>query len=147
MVVLDASVAAKLILPDEDRAEIAADLADRCAEESVMITAPPLLASEVTNILRQRMRRFGLPLATARQLLADFFALPITLTAPTELYDRALEVAHRDGLPATYDAQYLALAEVLGCTLWTDDQRLLQHLAGRVPSVKWLGDYSDADSL
>ena len=42
------------------------------------------------------------------------------------------------------DAHYLALAQNLGCDLWTDDQRLINSLAGRLPSLKWIGDYQQA---
>ncbi len=45
------------------------------------------------------------------------------------------------GLPATYDAHYLALAEHLGCELWTDDQRLLRQVATSLPFVRWIGDH------
>ena len=44
-------------------------------------------------------------------------------------------------LPATYDAHYLALAEHLGCELWTDDQRLIRHVATSLPFVRWIGDH------
>jgi predicted nucleic acid-binding protein len=94
MIVVDASVAAKLVLTDEDFADKAAALARHCAEQGEPIIAPPLLPSEVTNILQQLTRRTGLPLGVARQLQADFFTLPITLIAPPDLYDHALQLAH-----------------------------------------------------
>lgn len=85
MIVLDASVAAKLVLIDEARADQAAALARRCIQQGEPIVAPQLLPSEMANILRQRRRRTALPLVAARQLLADFFALAIMLAAPAEL--------------------------------------------------------------
>jgi predicted nucleic acid-binding protein len=36
---------------------------------------------------------------------------------------------------------YIALAELLGATLWTADQRLLRALSGRLPFVRWIADY------
>lgn len=114
MIVIDASAAAKLVLTTEVRADKADALARRCALLAEPIVAPPLLTSEMTNILRQRMRRTRLSIVAARQLLADFFSLGIMLVAPAELYDRALVLADEHGLVAAYDAQYVALAQLLG---------------------------------
>jgi predicted nucleic acid-binding protein len=147
MIVIDASAAAKLVLITEIRADKADALARRCALQAEPIVTPPLLTAEMTNILRQRMRRTGLSLVAARQLLADFFSLGIMLTAPAELYARALELADAYGLPAAYDAQYLALAQLLGCDLWTDDQTLVRSLTGHSPTVRWLGDYTGAEPV
>jgi predicted nucleic acid-binding protein len=106
------------------------------------IVAPPLLPIEVTNILRQRTRASsGLPIARAIELLDVFLAFSIDFYNPPDLHRRALILADALGLPATYDAHYLALAESLGCDLWTDDQRLLRQIGNRLPFVRRLGDY------
>ena len=57
------------------------------------IVAPPLLPIEVTNIIRQHMRREALPLAAAQQRLAAFLAILVALRAPRTRYRRALEIA------------------------------------------------------
>ena len=36
-----------------------------------------------------------------------------------------------------YDAAYVALAEILGCALWTADQRLTEPPAPPAPSGSW----------
>jgi predicted nucleic acid-binding protein len=46
--------------------------------------------------------------------------------------------------PAAYDSHYLALAEMLGCELWTGDRRLYNAVKDELPWVKWLGDYRRA---
>ena len=48
-------------------------------------------------------------------------------------------------LPAAYDAYYLALSRVLGREFWTDDQRLLQQVGDRLPSVRPLADFTSAE--
>jgi predicted nucleic acid-binding protein len=88
------------------------------------------------------MRQEALPLPEARQWLAAFLAIPVTLRAPRTLYRLALEIAEQHDLPAAYDAHYVALAERLRCILWTDDQRLLRALSGRLPFVRPIADYS-----
>jgi predicted nucleic acid-binding protein len=137
----DASVAVKWIL-DEERSDRARALYSTAVKTSESIVAPPLLPLEVTNILRQRMRtRDGLPLDAAMQHLDDFLALAIEFHNPAGLHFQALVLADALDLPATYDAHYLALAEHLGCELWTDDQRLLRQVGTSLSFVRWIGDH------
>jgi predicted nucleic acid-binding protein len=140
VIVVDASVAAKWVLaePHSDKAE-ALHLA--CARAAEPIAAPPLLPIEVTNILRQRMRREGLALTDAVLLLQQFLAFPVALVAPAHLHEDALVLAETYNLPAVYDAHYVALAQALGCDLWTADRRLVSALASQLPFVKWIGAY------
>ena len=141
MIGVDASLAVKWILEEVhgDRAR-ALYLATVGAGQSIV--APPLLPIEVTNILRQRMRvANGITHVEAARLLTDFLAFAIEIRNFNGLHHRALALADTYGLPAAYDAHYVAVAERLGCELWTDDQRLLRTLAGRLPFVRWIGEY------
>ena len=141
MICVDASVAVKWIL-EEERSDRADALYDATVEAGQPIIAPPLLPLEVTNILRQRMRaQDGISLTRATEHLAAFLALPIEFHNPVGLHHEALVLADALGLPATYDAHYLALAEHLGCELWTDDQRLMRQVAESLPFVRWIGDH------
>jgi len=54
---------------------------------------------------------------------------------------RALELAHRFGQPASYDAHYLALAERERCDVWTADERLWNAVREELPWVHWVGAY------
>jgi predicted nucleic acid-binding protein len=130
--VLDASVGVKLVLA-ESHSDKALALVTACVQTAEPIIAPPLLPFEVANVLRRRMVRQGLSLSDADQLMADFLTFPVTLAAPAGLYQAALAVADAHNLPAAYDAHYIALAQELGCDLWTDDQRLMNALAGKLP--------------
>ncbi|HEY7060489.1 MAG TPA: type II toxin-antitoxin system VapC family toxin [Chloroflexota bacterium] len=146
MICIDASVAAKWIL-DEEHSETARSLHDTCVRTGELIVAPPFLPIEVTNILRQRMRREGLLLAEAIRLIEQFLQFPVNLTTVPGLYQQALALADAYALPAAYDAHYAALAQSLRCNLWTDDQRLLGLLAGRLAFVRWIGDYQEGDPV
>lgn len=115
-------------------------LRDALAERDPIV-APPLLPSEVANVIRQRMRRGHVQLDEARALLAQFLALPISLRAPETLYERARVLMDEYHLPAVYDARYVALADLLGATLWTADRRLLRAISNTLPFVRWIGDY------
>jgi len=141
MICVDASVAIKWLLREE-RSDRAIALYDATTNANQQIVAPPLLPLEVTNILRKRMRaQDGISLTRATEHLAAFLAFPIELHNPAGLHHQALVLADALGLPATYDAHYLALAEHLGCQLWTDDQRLIRHVANSLPFVRWIGDH------
>lgn len=140
MIGVDASVAGKWIFV-EKYSEQASSLLREALATGDPIVAPPLLPIEVTNIVRQRIRRERLPLQVAQQRLKTFLAVPVRLLLPAELHGRVLEIADQYGLSAAYDAHYVALAEALNYVLWSDDQRLLTTLGGRLPFVRSIADY------
>jgi len=140
MICTDSSVVAKWFFPEEHATQASALLRDALVAAEPLV-APPLLPSEVTNVIRQRLRQGLLERDTARFVLARFLALPISIQAPETLYDRALVLADEHDLRAVDDAHYLALAELLGATFWTADRRLLATLGGRLGFVRWIGYY------
>ena len=42
---------------------------------------------------------------------------------------------------AVYDSHYLALAETLGCDLWTADERFYRAVSPVAPNVRWVGEF------
>jgi predicted nucleic acid-binding protein len=142
MICVDASVAAKWRLEEEDWSQQAGALLGATLRAGEPIVAPPLLPFEITNILRQRQRAAAfVSLDRVLFLLEAFMMLPVEIRNPPGLHRRALMLADAFGLPAAYDAHYLALAEQFDCTLWTDDRRLLRALDGRLPFVRPIGEY------
>src|SRR5215212_2140201 len=126
---VDGSVVGKWVL-NEERSYQATTLYEAALRAAEPIVAPTLLPLEVTNILRQRMRaNDGLSLTEAVRQLDDFLDFRIELHNPVGLHFQALVLAAALDLAATYDAHYLALAEHLGCELWTDDQRLMRRVS------------------
>ncbi len=143
MICVDASVAAKWVLDEEYSARARALYAAvSAAREPVLV--PPFLTIEVTDSIRKLLARGALEFGSARQLLADFLYLELTVASPAASYQRALQIADTHRLSGVYDAYYVALAEFFACDLWTDDRRLLRALQGRLPFVKWIGDYQQA---
>ena len=146
MICVDASLVAKLIF-DEEHSPQSRTLCREAGEATERIVAPPLLPIEVTNVVRQRMRRAKPPakrpisMAEAREALELFLAHPIELAMPQVLHRVALELAHECGLMAVYDAHYIALAQTLGCPFWTADRRLVEALQDKLDFVRWIGDY------
>lgn len=141
-IVVETSVVAKFLFEETD-SDRAAQLFTDLTRLEWRITAPPLLRAEVTNVIRRRMRRERLPLAEALAILDDFLALSIVILDDPALYRQALILAESYSLSA-YDAQFVALAQFLGCDVWVADAGLIRAIGGRLPFVKWIGDYAPA---
>lgn len=139
-VVVDASLAVKWVLR-ERHAEEALGLANEWAATETRPAAPCLLLVEVTNVLHRRATLGQLSATEARQLLKGFLGMGIEIRESPQLHLRALELAQELRSPAVYDTHYLALADVLGCDLWTADERFFNSVKQRHPRVNWLGDY------
>lgn len=107
------------------------------------IVAHSVLSHEMTNILRQQIRKAdGMSLVAASRALADFLASSIEFRSPPGLHQLALAIADDYGLLAPYDAHYLALSDMLGCEFWTADVRLPRRVQRALPFARWLGDFA-----
>jgi len=124
MLVIDAS-AALYLLASEDGIESLAgcDLA-----------APALLWSECTSVLNEMRWRGELSQALASTAFERLLAAPIARRADDAIYAGAREAAEDLGWAKTYDAEYVALARVLGADLLSRDERLRRG-AGRLVTV------------
>ena len=100
------------------------------------LTAPPLLWSEVRSALHERMWRGAISRGLAEATLRSLDAAPIRREAPDALGDEAWRVADELGWAKTYDAEYVALAHLLGCALLTSDGRLARSAARLVGVVE-----------
>lgn len=117
MIVVDASVVANA-LGDDGALGAAAREALRSDPE---IWAPDLVDVEAMSTLRRRWRAGTLTTGQLGQAVDELRVLPIVRRPMIGLMRRAFEL--RDNVNP-YDAAYVALAEGLGCTLVTGDQRL-----------------------
>jgi predicted nucleic acid-binding protein len=142
-VVLDASVALKLVLKEEhsDRAEALLDATLRRGEP---LYVPPIALAEVANALLQRVRRGLMPAAAARRALADVLRLPLRSAQPATLYERALAFALTNRIRSAYDTTYVVVARQLDVPLWSADRNLINALGDTAPWVRWIGDYPSA---
>ncbi len=116
MIVVDASVLAPALSDDGIEGD---HLRQRLRGQTVI--APELVDLEVQSVLRSGVRRGLLDERRARQAWTDLSSAPIQRAPHRPLLARAWEL--RDNL-TTYDAAYVALAEVLGATLLTTDSKL-----------------------
>lgn len=146
-VVVDASVAIKWAIKEENTDLALALLAD-WTEKEIIILAPAILSYEVTNVFHQRIRREAYPFEDAQraleEIIYELIGFDFADTPATHI--RAIQLSQQFGLPAAYDAHYLALAESKHCELWTADRRLWNSTRGKLPWVHWLSDYQPAPS-
>jgi predicted nucleic acid-binding protein len=88
------------------------------------ILVPPIAASDTVSSLREMGFRGEISAELGRLALESFLSLKYSVENPPGLWDAATDVAGRLGWAKTYDAEYVALARLLGCPLVTLDARM-----------------------
>ena len=141
-VCVDANLVLKLVLVEDDSTRARALWAQWIADDRVIL-APPLLAFEVTSVIRNKVHRQMLSAEAGENAFRAVHAQNIRFLYPDGLHQRAWELASHFNRPAAYDSHYLALAEMLGCELRTADGRLYRAVKDELPWVRWLGDFED----
>jgi len=133
---IDASLYINHVMPDEDSVAASALLHD-WRRAGTSIVAPNLFRWECLNALRRAALGGWLSAETADIIREQILTFPVELVA---LEDRADEIWLRFvvefDLPTVYDALYLAVADDLGCELWTEDQRLYRAVHDRLSWVR-----------
>ena len=145
ILVLDASVAVKVVIEEEFTAQARALIEDSRRSRRLLF-GPPHLASEVTNAIHQQFSRRSITEEEADQALHQYLELPIHIFATPELYTRASLFSRTNGLRSTYDSLYVILAQMLNANLWTDDRQLLRDVEPVAPWVRWIRDYQETQA-
>ena len=122
--VIDASAAVQASLPSEGFLFL----------DQEELIAPPLLWSEVPSVLHEMAWRGSVSRGLGRAALERFLAAPIGTKRHVRLTAEAWRIADELGWAKTYDAEYVALARLLGSRLLTLDARL-RRTASRLVEV------------
>jgi predicted nucleic acid-binding protein len=105
------------------------------------ILAPALLVSEVTSAIYKKWQAGQMRSELGRLLTAAAGQLSVDVLSPPRLPLRAFEIAAQFNLKWIYDAFYVALAEIVGCDLWTADEALYDTVRGTHANVRLLAEY------
>jgi predicted nucleic acid-binding protein len=145
-VIVDASVAAKWFVRDEDLRVEALAVRDAALDERIRLAAPAIIWTEVANAIVRAARRERIARDRVSALkdkvqvvhrLVDGIAVD-----PGEIIATALEV----GIGA-HDATYLAAARQAGSSVITADVGMLEHGRAHGYDVVWLGDVTLRDGV
>jgi predicted nucleic acid-binding protein len=134
LVIVDASLVLKAVLPNPDLERCHAALA--LMEERQLI-APALWIYEVVSALSKAVHFGSLTAAEGQAALHQVLSLGVQIILPDETqaylaFEQTLALKRA----AAYDSFYLVIAEALKAEFWTADRRLAGSLAERRPS--WL---------
>lgn len=140
-VCIDASLALIWLLPAEQD-ESASILRRKWDEEGVEVVTAPLFHAEVTSVLRQQVYFKRLLPEEGEEAFSVYLRIGVKSADSPRIQQMAWELAKKFNLPRTYDMQYLAVAELRDCELWTNDQRLVNSLQSKVSRIKWVGEYN-----
>lgn len=116
MIVVDASVLAPALGDDTEAGDVA-----RGRLRGEALTAPELIDLEVASVLRRQVAVGRVDRRRAALAIQDLADLPLRRASHRALLPRCWELR---ATVTTYDAAYVALAEVLDLVLVTADARL-----------------------
>jgi predicted nucleic acid-binding protein len=126
LIVVDASVVVNALASASRDGEVARERLGRDPD----LQTPHLMDLEVTSTLRRRTAAGQIDPRSAERAIGRLRRLRVTRQPHGHLLPRIWEL--RANVTA-YDASYLALAEMLGCTFVTADARLARVRAARCP--------------
>ncbi|RLB04328.1 MAG: hypothetical protein DRG50_09055 [Deltaproteobacteria bacterium] len=104
--------------------------------EGSQIIAPGLIFYEIGNGLHRLAINDIVSYETAEEFLDVALGLGLKIYQEASLHRQALQIARRFKLSATYDAHYLALAEMTESEFWTADRKLFEHVRKEFPLIK-----------
>jgi predicted nucleic acid-binding protein len=139
-IVLDASVALKWRLRDEEATQQPDALLEDFLAGKLELLTPTLFDYEIANALRVAVTRQRLSEQDAAVTLADFAQYAIVRYDFSGIASRTFQLSGQHQRSA-YDSAYMALAQAQGVWFFTGDKRLFNAVGQALAWVKWLGDY------
>ena len=123
--VIDASIAAKWFLEEED-SDKALRVRDAHISSGIKLTAPDLIVYEVANALNYNSRVSDTQLTSQVQDLSDY---DLDLVPPSAEYTAHIVRTARELSVSVYDSSYVALADIIATNLITADKKLHEKIS------------------
>lgn len=124
-IIIDASVAAKWLLPDEQGNNAADRIKNDLIDKVIKVTVPIFIFYEVNNLLKSATLSHRINPAKAKRAYKGFLDLGFNVYSSKDLFEHTLEKAFDLDI-SSYDASYIALAEYLQIPLFTADIKLVK---------------------
>jgi len=140
-VCIDASLAIKLLVQESYSAQVAS-LWQSWTENGTERIAPAFFPVEVASAIRRKCVRKQLTEEETEEAFDIFTRLSFTVLMPEALLKEAWDMTRELEFPTLYDTAYLALSKICNCEFWTADEALVNSLQGKLPWVRWIGDYA-----
>ncbi len=138
--VVDASVALKWYLRDEEYIPEADGLLEAHSSGTAILAAPHYIRYEIANGLEVASRRGRIALHQIPQRLQAFLDLNIALVSDEwDVFLSAIDIATQVSA-SFYDSLYLAVAQGMSYNFVTADRRLYNHVNSKLPWVVWIGN-------
>ncbi len=140
-VCIDASLPIKLLAQEPYSAQVAS-LWQSWTENGTERIAPAFFPFEVASAIRRKCVRKQLTEEEPEEAFDIFTRLGFTVLMPEALLKEAWDMTRKLEFPTLYDTAYLALSRICNCEFWTADEALVNSLQGKLPWVRWIGDYA-----
>lgn len=135
--VVDASVALKWYLPDEEGVDQALLLLDAFMRSEITLHAPSLIGWEFVNAMWVAGRTHRIAQDDQDAAVRNFLHLDINRIAAYEMSDSILSIA-AEFERSCYDSVYMALSSVMRAPFVTGDKRLFNALKEKNLSLTWI---------
>lgn len=132
-----------LVAQQNDNADA---LRQEWSEKRIKLLGPPMFHAEVTSVLRQQVFFKRILPEEGEEVFSIYQEIPVRTIDEPAMYRKAWELAKEFNLPVCYDMQYLAVAELEDCELWTADKKLANSLKRRTKRVRWVGEHIKEDT-
>lgn len=132
-----------LVAQQNDNADA---LRQEWSEKRIKLLGPPMFHAEVTSVLRQQVFFKRILPEEGEEVFSIYQEIPVRTIDEPAMYRKAWELAKEFNLPVCYDMQYLAVAELEDCELWTADKKLANSLQGKVKRIRWVGEHIKEDT-
>jgi predicted nucleic acid-binding protein len=141
-VCIDASLVLDWLLADEQDSRVS-NLINIWNKDKYELVSAPLFYAEVTSVLREKVYFRKISPERGEQAFLLSQTIRIRCGGDTKIQMKAWELAKILNLPRAYDMQYLAVAELEDCELWTSDKRLFNSCYGKNKRIRWIGESVD----